>query len=380
MAKQLVDPWTLGPDGNPDPFTRIDWESHPGDLIDPDEPISLDQHDGLAPEIVVIEGDTVRQPEPVVPPPPPPEPDGPETMELEDGTLLTIEKERGQWKGAVASPLGGSPQIYWGKTLKELIFTTLKAQANATKKIREQNVRIKRNAAPPIVPVAAPPSPSVHPLTADEIFEIKTQLDSNPDLALQAWFQKATGLSISQLVTLAQKGANADTALTIQTVGTEFLRNNPDWHACPENIEALIKWLAKYKLGKQEASDQELCEAGVWTVENLEEAFEDLSSDNKLVKAPRPTRQAPPQGEPPPPVAVLSEPALPAPRPDSRIVSQVTRPRAALGIGRSDVTPVAEPTAPKAPSAEDLESLTDEQIAQLMRGVQRARAVGRRSN
>jgi hypothetical protein len=113
--------------------------------------------------------------------------------------------------------------------------------------------------------------------------------------------------------------------------------------------------------------------AGHWNVANLEEAFEDLSSDELLNKAP-----APRQPKTPPPVTVSQEPA-PAPRPDERIVQVVTRPRAATGLRPSDVTPVAPPPAPTAPSVEDLENLTDAQVKELMAGVRRQRILSRRS-
>ena len=396
MAKQLVDPWTLGPDGNPDPFTRVDWDMPDLPNLDEDNPqvdlVTLEQHDGLQPEVVVVEGGVVKQPPAppvVVADPPPVETEGPETMELEDGTVLTLEKEKGQWKGTTASAAGGNAQVYWGKTLKELIFNTLKAQANATKKIREQNTKLKfgQVAAKPAVPVPQPVA-NVRTLTADEIFEIKTQLDSDPNLALQSWFQKTTGLSVQELVGSAQEGRQASLELRAEAVNREFIARNPDYYGDTnfENFASLVKWVAKFKAGKvihkgeETQTFNELVSSGIWTVDNLEEAFEDLSNDDLLVKPPKQPRQAPQQVDTPPPVAVQQQEPAPAPRPDSRIVSQVTRPRAALGIGRNDVTPAVEPAAPKAPSAEDLESLSDEAVAQLLRGVQRERALSRRSN
>ena len=169
--------------------------------------------------------------------------------------------------------------------------------------------------------------------------------------------------------------------MTAESVNKTFLANNPDyypddnWH----NYTMVVKWLAKYKLGQNvdKVDDSvltKLITADVYTAENLEEAFRDLSDDDLLVKAP--AKKLP---KPPPPVAVLNEPA-PAPRPDPRIVSQVTRPRASLGIGRNDITPVASPETPKAPSVEDLDNLSDSEISNLMSAVRRQRNLSRRSN
>jgi hypothetical protein len=142
----------------------------------------------------------------------------------------------------------------------------------------------------------------------------------------------------------------------------------------------LLKWLSKYKLGQSvdKADDSvlnKLITANVYTAENLEEAFRDLTDDDLLVKAP--AKKTP---KTTPPVEVPSEPTPPAPRPDPRIVSQVTRPRAGLGIGRNDITPVATPNSPKAPSAEDLDTLSDSEISNLLKAVQRQRILSQRSN
>jgi hypothetical protein len=396
MAKTAQDPWLLNPDGSPDPFAgNVDWGANYADLKDPDvvEPDNqeqfidpaLDAHASLNPEIV-------RTPpvvEPVVEPLPPPEPDEPETMSLDDGTELTIEKEKGQWKGTVASPTGGNPQVYWGKTLKELIFNTLKAQANATKKIREQNAKLKfnREVPKPVAP-AAPPTTrqQARKLTADEIFEYKTLLDSDPEAAQDFLLLKTRGMTMDQLIADARQGATkgeyVSNQLTAETVNNTFLRNNPDyypdenWH----NYTMVIKWLAKYKLGQtvdkvDDSVLSRLISANFYTVENLEEAFRDLTDDDLLVKAP--VKRLP---KTPPQVEVQPEPIPPAPRPDPRIVSQVTRPRASLGIGRNDITPVASSETPKAPSVEDLDDLSDSEISNLLKAVQRQRSPGRRSN
>lgn len=376
----VVDPWLLDADGNPDPFSRVDFSLKPEDAIDPDAPM-LDIHPGLAPEIVIAGPPAPSDPEPI-----PLEPETPETVDFDGGTA-TLEKEKGQWKLTVSSGTGGQPQVYWGKTKNELLLQSMaKAQLNATIKIRDLNKKVKLgNLTPKPAQVQNSPVPQSRALTADEIFEIKTQLGDNPDLAIDNWFAKKTGLSVQQLVTLAQKGANAEANLETEAVCKEFLFNNPDYYGDKDNqnFKAIVFWLAKYKLNRAVADPisgmYELHSSGYWTVENLEEAFEDLSQDDLLIKAPRQPKPNLPSAEPPPPVEVHPEP-VPAPRPDSRIVKTETRPRAALGIRPSDVTPVAPPATPTAPSDEDLNSMTDAQIKELYQGVRRSRMLSRRSN
>ena len=379
MAQKVVDPWLLNSDGTVDPFAaNVDWGAPDlpdldDDQPNPNDPVLVPQ-DGLTPEIIT--------PEPVAPVPvPEPEAEEPETVELEDGTTLTLEKEKGQWKGTVASSTGGNPQVYWGKTKNELIFNVLKAQANATKKIREQNAKLKYGSAPVKQTPAPPANPEAHRLTADEIFEIKTKLESDPDLALNEWFQKATGVSVQQLVAWGQEGRSASLELRAESINKQFLERNPDYYGDPgyENFGNLVKWVAKFKSGKMIPQGQEnqvfyeMVANGQWNLENIEEAFADLSADGIIVKAPRAPKQAPRNVDTPPPVAVPNEPA-PAPRPDSRIVSTVTRPRASLGIGKTDVTPVKPADTPREPSAEDFESMTDKEVAETMAALRRYKA------
>jgi len=377
MATKETDRWLLDKDGNPDPFAaNIDWNMP--DLPDPDEPLS-GEDPVLAP---VLDPEVIGHQPPVEPEPQPdPEPEGPEVVELEDGSVLTLDKDKGQWKGVVETAAGGKPQVFWGKTKNELITNLLKAQANATKKIREQNAKLKLEN----VPVKPKPQPVQQPtqprrLTAEETFEYETLHKSDPAAAIDFLMLKTRGVTLDQLMNTAQEAKQTasfvSNQLDAEAVNKTFLQNNPDYYPDPEytNYSRLVKWIAKFKLGESIPKGQEvqfgnkLISAGVYTVENLEEAFEDLSNDDLLIKAPKSPQTVVQPIEPPP-----------APRPDSRIVSQVTRPRAALGIGRNDVTPVKPPETPKAPSAEDLNELSDTQVASLMAAIRRERAMGRRS-
>jgi hypothetical protein len=312
-------------------------------------------------------------------------------MDLEDGTQLVLSKDKGVWVGSVVGR-AGSAQVYKGATKNKLILEVLKAQANATKKIREQNAKIKFGSIPAKAASAPQPPQSapVRQLTADEIFEYQTLWKSDPVAANDFLLQKTRGVTMDQVLNLAQQGAQkgsyAANQLTAEQANKTFLTNNPDYYADTnfQNFNLLLQWLAKFKLGEsirkgdEEAVFNKLISTGNYTAENLEEAFQDLKNDGLMIQAPRqPKTPSPETVEPPPPVAVQHEPA-PAPRPDSRIVSQVTRPRAALGIGRNDVTPVKPPESPNAPSAEDFENMTDEEVANTLNAIRRARAQSRR--
>ena len=285
----------------------------------------------------------------------------------------------GQWKATLDPGNGANAEVFWGKNKNGLMTNVLKAKLNATKKIRDLNKQLKLgNQAVKAAPVKPSPVPQTRELTADELFEIQTELQANPDKALETWFQKKTGLSVTQLVDIAKRGAVADAELRIESISREFLSRNPDYYPDDRNVETIVRWLGKYKIGNPAATMYDLDAAGQWTIENLEEAFADLSDDGLLVKAPKPPK-APRQAEITPPVPVPSE-QVPAPRLDERIVRTETRPRAALGIRTSDLTPVAPPEAPTAPSDDDLDNMSDAQIAQLLGGVKRMRIQTRRSN
>jgi hypothetical protein len=380
MTKPVIDPWLVNADGTVDPFaSTVDFGMTSHDEID-DPDIHVDIQPGLTPDVVISEGGVIRQPEaPADPVVVSQEPQGPEVIDLEDGGSIILDKEKGQWKATLDPGNGANPEVFWGKNKDGLVVNVLKAKLNATKKIRELNKQVKLGNAPArtVQPVAVPTLGRV--LTGDEIFEIQTQLGSNPDLALETWFQKRTGKSVDELVALAQKGANADANLRTESVCRNFLNRNPDWYNDPEsqNFISLVQWLSKYKLSKiiPDGADVtpgmfELDATGNWTVETLEEAFADLSGDGDLVRAPKP-QQAPPSAETTQQVPV-SAPA-PVQRPDERIVRTETRPRAALGIRPSDLTSVAAPEAPTAPSAEDFENMSDKEIAATLAAYRRSR-------
>ena len=380
-AQNPVDPWLLQADGSVDPFaSTIDFGMTTRDEVDPDL-LDDEPQTPLNPDVIGNQppapSELDDEPVPVAPAIEP-EPEGPETFEVEDGTV-TLEKERGQWKATLLNNVGGNPQIYWGKNKNELLINAMKAQLNATAKIRELNKKVKLTAAPPSQR-QADPVPSVRQLTADEVFEIKALWESDPAAALDMLVKRRTNVSLEELVGKAQRGDQANMNLETEATSKEFLARNPDYYPDSENknFQSLIKWLAKFKLGKTateaNAGDifTELWQTGNYTAESLEEAFEDLTGDGLMVKPRLP--------KPSPPVEANQQPVpQPAPAaPTPRIVKTETRPRAALGIGRSDAT-ATPPAAPSAPTDEDLDNLSDEQIKALLGGVRRQRVAARRS-
>ena len=382
MPQPVVDPWLLNSDGTVDPFAgTIDFGMTTKDEVDPNL-LDDERPSPLNPDIIGNQPPAPSEEveEPVVVPPAEPDPEVPEILQLEDGAFVSLEKEKGQWK-ATLDPGTGHSEVFWGKTKNELLTNVLVGKLNATKKIRELNKKVKLTASTPQYPRQTEPAPSVRPLTADETFEIKAQLESDPALALDTLFQKRTGLTVQQLVDLAQKGAQANMNLETEAISREFLARNPEYYPDSENrnFQSLIKWLAKFKLGKT-ATDAnagdiftELWQTGNYTADNLEEAFQDLTDDGMLVKPRLPRTSSPVEVNQQP----VPQPAPAAPTP--RIVKTETRPRAALGIRPSDVSAIPPPATPSAPTDEDLDNLSDAEIKALLGSVRRQRVAARRS-
>jgi hypothetical protein len=361
-----------------DSFGRVDFKAGRHELLD-------DLSEDFPDEPVAPSADPPAEPvaEPVTPLAPPPAPapveeDEPIVIDLGNGGQAVIEKTKSKgWKGSIDVGNGGV-QNFYGKTKNDLLIELFKAQANATKKIREQNRQIKLGAVTETP--ASTPQPVIEDtreLTADDIVDIKLKLESNPDLAMETWFQKKTGLTVTQLVKLAQDGQRAKQELETEEVNKAFVRRNPDFYADEnyENFASLVAYLAKHKLGKtltsqnQDTLYRQLVSESKWTVQNLDEAYNELLDAGLLIQKPRRAPETPSTPTP-------QTPAEPQ-RTSERIVRTETRPRASLGIQTRETTP-AQPEAPKLLSAEDLENMSESDIQKHLGAFYRSVHRGRR--
>lgn len=315
----------------------------------------------------------------VVPPPAPAAPatpvvpvaEEPEIIEYQDGSSVTIEKNAKGWSATLDSNTGGGVEVFKGRTKDEMWRNLAAGKINSNRKIRDLNRQIKlgKEVETPV----APQQSKMRELTADELFEIKTQLNNNPDLALETWFQKKTGKTVGELVALAEKGSRANEQLTVEGEARKFREAYPEYYPTDSNLQDLCDYLEKNKLE--------------WNVKNLGTAFEKLTEDGLLDLAPKTpvTRKSVPALATPPvqptPVAVTPvpapAPAVPAPVtppvPDPRIVSQTRRVRGSFGIRQGETTSAStEPETP--PTDEELDNLSNDDINQLFAGVRRLRA------
>lgn len=329
------------------------------------------------PEFAPVEDPGEPAPAPVPAPAPAPEEPEPVAYEFQDGSSVTIEKTKSRgWKATCSTGAAGAKdEVFYGNTKDELLTNLAAAKINATKKIRQMTRAEKLRAEEP---APATPAPQVRALSADEKFAIKSQLESDPDLAMESWFQKKTGMSLDQLVQLAAQGNQAKLELEAESVAKAFMGANPDYYATRDNYVSVLALLAKTKLRvtltdrNEDEVMNKLVTGGFWTVKNLEDAKEELLQDGLLDVAPTASEDEEEEPTPAPappapaPAAVLPQPA------DERIVRTVRRPRAGLGIRPTANTAVAPQSAPdRSPSVEDYENMRDEDVVKLFSDVRR---------
>lgn len=307
------------------------------------------------------------------------QPAQPEVIEYQDGSSITIEHTNKGWQAVLDTGTGAGAEVFYGRTKDEMWQNIASGKLAATKKIRELNRKAKLGNAPaqPVERPAVTAAPVAHQLTADELFDIKTKLAADPNLALETWFQKRTGLTVDQLMQVATQGAAARQELDVEAVAKEFVASQPEYYSLDDNYASMVAYLSKTRLG-QPLSDpptaQQLENAlrglyfsGNWTVANLNDAFEELSEAGLLEMAPEEEVAATPAPEP-------------NPAPNSRIANVASGKRPAYGIRQenSSVRHSEEP-ASTAVTAEALDGASDKDIAEMFAAVRRQRLAGQRA-
>lgn len=344
-------------------------EEHPEFAPTPEEVLEAD---GPAPQ---------PQPEPA---PVPPAEDQPEVFDIEGGQV-TIEKTGTGWKATLK---GKRTEVFKGKTKSELMTNVLAGKLNASNQLDKLNKQLKlgKVADAPAPPEVRTPVFNRKELTANDVFEIKTALADNPDLALETWFQKKYGKSFTDLMTLvervsidSQKGVEANEELTVEGVSKEFLATNTDYFVCPVNSSNIMYWLLVNKLRRQPTTSDnfgtisaELVSKNLYTVENLTEAWDDLK-DSGLAEF-EPDEDDQPEVPPAPVPVPRPQPVPPAQPANPRIASERRATRGGLGIRPGSISvPAPEPVVDRAPSVDELDNLSEAQLFELKAATDRYR-------
>jgi hypothetical protein len=315
---------------------------------------------------------------PAPPAPVPTAPPQPEVIQYDDGSTLSVEKTNKGWRASLDSGVG-NPENFYGKTKEEMWTNVASAKMHATRKINELNRKVKLSVRPQVT-AEQPQQPmaQARALTSDEVAEVAQQLKSDPSLAFDTYFQKRTGMPIDQLVNLANDGRLARQELEAEAVAQAFKARHPEYQVVEANYQAMLGWLAKYKLGRTftDANQQEiittLYNRGLWNVNNLDEAYEDLTQDGFLELDLAPLDEDETEVDAP----AVPQPAPPAPNP--RIANVRVGQRAGLGIRQREATPTRQPDATRPPSDEEFDRMSDAEIAAQFAAVRRYASQTRR--
>jgi hypothetical protein len=345
---------------------------------------------GLMPEVVRTEqsDEEFDEDEEDVPPaapvaavPAPAEPAEPVVSHFEDGSSFTVSRDKKGWSGVLDTGIpGATVEKFYGATKEEMYQKLAHAKVHATRKIREQNRIIKLGkpgaAAAPAQPIART---QVRALTAEESFELRTKLEADPAAALDEYFRMRTGVDLDTLVQKAQAGEAARDEMVLGDVAAAFVAKNPTYYAIPSNFWTIVGYLAKNNLNEtlneenKQALLAQLVRSSQWTVENIEDAFEDLTESGLLETKPAaPARTAEPVAPAPTPApAAQAVPATPAPPISEREVRRTRQPRAGFGIRERESTPATPPAATQPLPVTNFDNLTDAQISELLTNVRR---------
>jgi 23S rRNA pseudoU1915 N3-methylase RlmH len=155
---------------------------------------------------------------------------------------------------------GSGRQVFKGRTGDEVLEKVLEAQANATRKIRQQEIELKDLRA------KTAPKAELPKLTADEEFVLSQQLNKEPSKALDEYFRRRTGFEMAELAEMKRQADKMTTAESTNHALAVFLATHPDFVDGTWN-SAAMKLAIRGK---------------AITTENLHEAYLDLKDSGLL--------------------------------------------------------------------------------------------------
>lgn len=319
-------------------------------------------------------------PEPVAPEPVIPEPaaesEYPKTIPLDGGQIIVEQTKKGL-KATLDS--GVRTEVFYGRDLEQLLSNVLVGKAHATRAIHDltqrQTVDVTHDDPNP----PGKPTSGRKQLTNDEHFAIKAKFASDPVAALDEYFEKKTGKSIEEVASTADEGREANLELYMESVANRFRSVRPDYYNSDDNFITLTGALYKAKFNRSlpknkqgqllvDFAIKQMAREGFWTVENLTAYFDDLLQGGLLDTVEEDEDEDETPVEVAKPAVAAAPPAPPAP--DPRIAARRSQPRASFGISERAAT-VPAPETQQGPSDDDLNNLTDEQIAAAFAGVRR---------
>jgi len=194
-----------------------------------------------------------------------------------------IRKVGDRWCASVDLKDGSPVQNFYGDTQQDVIQKLVEAQANATRKIREQKRLIKTN--PQVDPVQKPVEFRAKQLSADDLYRLSMEI-AEPTKASQAirqLIEAELGAPLEAVRSTLQRVTDNDLRAQAKQAADDFLRSHKDYNPTPANEAALLEYLSSHNMGM--------------TAQNLAIAYEDLQ-DVLDPKIPTPPQVAPEPGRP----------------------------------------------------------------------------------
>jgi hypothetical protein len=187
---------------------------------------------------------------------------------VEDGSAsVDTNTKLGAFEREIDLGDGSGKQVFKGATAEELIDKLVTAQANATIKIREQQIKLRARPDTQAPEVFAPGDPQA--LTADELFTLAQELQSDPAKAFDKILQTQVGLSSAQLRQMAVDYGNNQQIALAAKAEQEFLAAHPnDFQPSAKNAQRIIDFIKSENLP--------------YTSKNIEYAFQELSEGGLL--------------------------------------------------------------------------------------------------
>lgn len=215
------------------------------------------------------------------------------------------EKPSGKFRREIDLGDGSGKQVFEADSAEALIDELTKAQENATRKIRAQQFELRRKQrAKPERQVATKPIEIGTPktLTADELFQLGQELQTDPTVAFNKILQAQTGMDANQLVAIGKEFASLQQARLVNEAETSFLQAHQgvDYLPTPDNARAIQKFLQEeqlpYTAANLEFAFQELSESGLLDMPDLEEKddqTDDKDGQEERIVVPTHTRRKP---------------------------------------------------------------------------------------
>lgn len=177
----------------------------------------------------------------------------------------TVEEQPKEFKVEIDLEDGGGVQVFKAATQDELVEKLRVAQANATRKIRQQNEQLKTLRTQATVK----PRYQEKTITPDEEFIIGQEFATSPTKAFAKMFEAKTGMTLEEFRQNQAEVIEIREQNKAVRNAQEFIERHPEYVATAANAKKINAYIATHGLPN--------------TLDSVEEAYENLVADGLLV-------------------------------------------------------------------------------------------------